>query len=456
MAIATINPTTGETLKTFTPLSDAELENKLALAEAAFAQHRQMSFTDRAEKLLAAGEIFENEKDRLGWLATLEMGKPIHQAQAEAAKCATACRFYAKHAETFLADERLPEAEGRCHVRFEPLGAVLAVMPWNYPFWQVARFIAPALMAGNVGLLKHAASVPQCAIALEELFLRAGFPEGCFQNLAIENTAVSHVIEDERVAAVTLTGSVGAGSAVAALAGKLIKPTVLELGGSDPFLVLPSAPLAETVAQAVKARVQNNGQSCIAAKRFIVHTDIYDAFTHQFVAAFEKLRVGDPALPETDIGPLAQARAVETLEKQVSMGVKAGATILTGGKRIPGPGFFFEPTILADVPTADAFAREELFGPVAMLFRARDLDEAIAIANHSPFGLGASIWTQVEAEQQRGIRELRAGQVFVNGIVASQPALPFGGIKHSGYGRELGVAGIRAFVNAKSVWMPAL
>jgi len=454
MPIATINPTTGETLKTYAPLSDSELESKLALAEKAFAQHRQTSFADRAEKLLAAAEIFESEKDRLAWLMTLEMGKPIHQAQTEAAKCATACRFYAKHGEAFLADERLPEAEGRCHVRFEPLGIVLAVMPWNYPFWQVVRFIAPALMAGNVGLLKHAANVPQCGLALEELFLRAGFPSGCFQNLAIENTTVSRVIESESVAAVTLTGSVGAGSAVAALAGKLIKPAVLELGGSDPFLVLPSAPLAETVAQAVTARVQNNGQSCIAAKRFIVHTDVYDAFTRQFVAAFEKLCVGDPALPETDIGPLAQERAVETLEKQIHTGIQAGAKILTGGKRVPGPGFFFEPTILADIPTGDGFAREELFGPVAMLFRARDLDEAIALANRSPFGLGASIWTQDDAEQQRGIRELQAGQVFVNGIVASQPALPFGGIKQSGYGRELGVAGIRAFVNAKSVWMP--
>jgi len=454
MPIATINPTTGETLKTYAPLSDSELESKLALAEKAFAQHRQTSFADRAEKLLAAAEIFESEKDRLAWLMTLEMGKPIHQAQTEAAKCATACRFYAKHGEAFLADERLPEAEGRCHVRFEPLGIVLAVMPWNYPFWQVVRFIAPALMAGNVGLLKHAANVPQCGLALEELFLRAGFPPGCFQNLAIENTTVSRVIESESVAAVTLTGSVGAGSAVAALAGKLIKPAVLELGGSDPFLVLPSAPLAETVAQAVTARVQNNGQSCIAAKRFIVHTDVYDAFTRQFVAAFEKLCVGDPALPETDIGPLAQERAVETLEKQIHTGIQAGAKILTGGKRVPGPGFFFEPTILADIPTGDGFAREELFGPVAMLFRARDLDEAIALANRSPFGLGASIWTQDDAEQQRGIRELQAGQVFVNGIVASQPALPFGGIKQSGYGRELGVAGIRAFVNAKSVWMP--
>ena len=401
--------------------------------------------------MIAAADILEKEQDRLGRLMTLEMGKPLQQARAEAAKCATACRYYAAHAERLLADEEIPDAEGRCFVRFEPLGAVLAVMPWNFPFWQVVRFAAPALMAGNVGLLKHAGNVPQCGLALEDLFRRAGFAEGCFQNLAIESRTVQRVIEDPRVAAVTLTGSVAAGSAVASVAGKQIKRSVLELGGSDPFVVMPSAPLAATVAQAVEARVQNNGQSCIAAKRFIVHTAIYDEFEKLFVAAFRELRVGDPLLAKTDIGPLAQAQAVESLEKQVQAGVKSGARILTGGKRGPGPGFFFEPTVLAGIPVGSPFSCEELFGPVAMLFRARDLDEAIEIANSTPFGLGASIWTQDEAEQQRGIRELQAGQVFVNGIVASQPALPFGGIKQSGYGRELGAFGIREFVNAKSV-----
>jgi len=401
--------------------------------------------------MLAAAEILGHEQDRLGRLMTLEMGKPLDQAKAEAAKCATACRYYAEHAERLLADEPVPDADGHCFVRYDPLGAVLAVMPWNYPFWQVVRFIAPALMAGNVGLLKHAGNVPQCAMALEELFLRAGFPEGCFQNLAIESKAVQRVIEDRRVAAVTLTGSVGAGSSVASIAGKQIKRTVLELGGSDAFVVMPSAPLEETVKQAVKGRVQNNGQSCIAAKRFIVHTDIYDQFERLFVTAFKALRVGDPMLPETEVGPLAQASAVETLEKQVALGIKCGARILTGGKRRPGPGFYFEPTILADISTDSSFSGEELFGPVALLFRARDLDEAIIIANSTPFGLGSSIWTKEEAEQQRGIRELQAGQVFVNSIVASQPALPFGGIKHSGYGRELGASGIREFMNAKSV-----
>ena len=453
MPIATINPTTGETIRTFASLSESELEAKLALAESAFQRHRLGSFAGRAEKMIAAAEIFEKEQDQLALIMTLEMGKPLAQARAEAVKCATACRYYAAHAERLLADEPIPEADGRCLVRFEPLGPVLTVMPWNFPFWQVVRFVAPALMAGNVGLLKHAGNVPQCGLALEELFLRAGFAEGCFQYLAIESDTVARVIGDSRVAAVTLTGSVAAGSTVAAVAGKHVKRAVLELGGSDPFLVMPSAPLAATVKEAVKARVQNNGQSCIAAKRFIVHTAIYDEFEKRFVAAFRELRMGDPLLPETDIGPLAQAKAVESLEKQVQFALKVGGRILTGGRRGPGPGFFFEPTVIADVPSEGPFAGEEFFGPVALLFRARDMDEALAIANGTPFGLGASIWTQEEAELQRGIRELQAGQVFVNGIVASQPALPFGGIRQSGYGRELGAFGIREFVNAKSVWM---
>jgi len=452
--IATINPANGETVRTFAPLTEPELDAKLARAFAAFTEHRQTSFAERAEKMRAAADIFERDAEMFARLMTLEMGKPMAQARAEAEKCATACRYYADQAEKFLADSPMPDAEGRAYVRYEPLGPVLAIMPWNFPFWQVVRFAAPALMAGNVALLKHAGSVPQCGMALEAVFRRAGFAEGCFQNLLIENEAVARVIEDERVAAVTLTGSVGAGRAVAAAAGRAIKRTVLELGGSDPFVVMPSAPLAATVEQAVKARVQNNGQSCIAAKRFIVHAEIYEKFAAQFVEAFRKLRVGDPMLPETEIGPLAQAKAVTALEEQVRAGVEAGARVLVGGKRRPGPGYYYEPTVLADIPRGGKFAREELFGPVAMLFRARDLDDAIAIANDSPFGLGASIWTQDAAEQERGIRELQAGQVFVNGIVASQPALPFGGIKLSGYGRELGAVGIREFCNAKSVWLP--
>ena len=453
MAIATINPATGETIETFPPLSTTELEGRLVRAATVFQRHRLTSFAERSCKMLRAAAIFESDRERLGHLITLEMGKPLTQAEAEVAKCATACRFYAKHAERLLADEKVPEAEGHCHIRFEPLGAVLAIMPWNFPFWQVVRFIAPALMAGNVGLLKHAGNVPRCGLALEEIFLRAGFEQGCFQYLAISSYLVKRVIEDPRVAAVTLTGSLEAGSAVAAIAGKEIKRTVLELGGSDAFVVMPSAPLEETVKQAVKARVQNNGQSCIAAKRFIVHQAIYAKFEKLFVAAFCELKMGDPLLPHTDIGPLAHAEGVETLDRQVQEAIRAGARTLIGGKRGKGPGFFYEPTILVDLPVDSAIAREEFFGPVALLFSTKNLDAAIALANDTPFGLGASIWTEDEAEQQRGIRELQAGQVFVNSMVSSQPALPFGGIKQSGYGRELGTAGLREFVNAKSVYV---
>ncbi|MCE0482974.1 MAG: aldehyde dehydrogenase family protein [Methylacidiphilales bacterium] len=451
MALATINPATGKTVRTFEPLSSARLEAKLALAEATFHRHRFDGFSLRKKGMLAAAEIFENEQDRLGSLMTLEMGKPIRQARAEAAKCATACRFYAEHAESFLADEPAKIADGRGFIRYDPLGIVLAIMPWNFPFWQAVRFAAPALMAGNIGLLKHAANVPQCGLALEDVFLRAGFPEGSFQYLAIESKTVQRVIEDRRIAAVTLTGSVAAGAAVASIAGREIKRTVLELGGSDPFIVMPSAPLTKTVETAVKARTQNNGQSCIAAKRFLVHASVYDEFEKLFIAAFQKLRVGDPMLPETDMGPLAQAQSVETLEKQIDFACRSGARVLTGGHRIPGPGFYFEPTILADAPIDGPFVEEELFGPVALLFRVRDLDEAIKIANGTPYGLGACIWTQDSAEQECAIRYLQSGQVFVNSMVASQPALPFGGIKHSGYGRELGAVGIREFMNAKSV-----
>ncbi len=451
MAIATINPTTGETLETFPALTSAELNTRLDGATAAFRRYRRTSFAERGEKMVRLADLFEGEQDRLGRLMMLEMGKPLAQARAEAAKCATACRYYAEQAGRMLADEPVPEATGRCHVRFEPLGVVLAIMPWNFPFWQVMRFAAPALMAGNVALLKHSENVPQCARAIEELFCRVGFDEGCFQALLIEKESATALIEDPRIAAVTLTGSVTAGRAVGSAAGKAIKPSVLELGGSDPFIVLPSAPLADTVAQAVQGRVQNNGQSCIAAKRFIVHTAIYDEFERLFVEAFRHLRMGDPLLPETEIGPLALGRFVDTLEHQVQMAVKAGARVLVGGRRGTGPGFFYEPTILTEVPVESAVYGEEFFGPVAMLFRARDFDHALELANHSAYGLGASLWTRDEAEQQRGIAELQAGQVFVNCLVASQPALPFGGIKESGYGRELGSLGIREFVNAKSV-----
>jgi succinate-semialdehyde dehydrogenase/glutarate-semialdehyde dehydrogenase len=451
MPFATINPATGETVRTFEALKPADLDAKIQLAADTFRHYRRTSFAARREKTLRLATLLEGEHERLAELMALEMGKPLAQGRDEPKKCAAGCRYFAEHAERMLADEPVSDADGKCRVRFDPLGVVLAIMPWNFPFWQVIRFAAPALMAGNVALLKHAENVPQCALALEDLFLRAGFDAGCFQNLAVERDDATKLIGDPRIAAVTLTGSVRAGRAVGAAAGQHLKPCVLELGGSDPFLVLPSAPLEETVAQAVKARVQNAGQSCIAAKRFIVHAAIYDDFEKKFTEAFRRLRVGDPLDPQTDVGPLCQAAALETLERQVRAAVKAGARVLIGGERGPKPGFFFQPTILADIPPGSAIAREEFFGPVAMLFRARDLDHALALANDTPFGLGASVWTRDESEQRRAIAELEAGQVFVNGLVASQPALPFGGIRDSGFGRELGTPGIRSFVNAKSV-----
>jgi succinate-semialdehyde dehydrogenase/glutarate-semialdehyde dehydrogenase len=451
MPIATINPANGETVRTFPPLSAEALNAKLDLAVTAAQKHRLSFFPERREKMERLADLFGEEQERLARLIALEMGKPLQQGRDEAAKCATACLYYAERAEQMLADEPVPEATGRCSVRFEPLGVLLAIMPWNYPFWQVIRFAAPALMAGNVGLLKHADNVPQCAQALEDLFVRAGFDAGCFQYLAIETETVAALIEDPRIAAVTLTGSVAAGRAVGSVAGKQIKPSVLELGGSDPFIVMPSVPLADTIRQAVRGRVQNSGQSCIAAKRFLVHTKIYDEFERLLIEAFQNLRVGDPFQPDIQVGPLAAARFVDALDHQVQTAVAAGARILVGGKRGTGPGFFYPPTILTNVPADCPIYREELFGPVALLFRVEDLSAAIRLANDSPYGLGASVWTLDQDEQQRAIAELQVGQVFVNSIVASQPALPFGGSKLSGYGRELGLAGLRAFVNAKSI-----
>ncbi len=453
--IATINPVTGETLRTFPPLSSGALGGKLELAAAAFRSGLASTINERGGRLLQLASLFEADQDRLARLMALEMGKPLQEGLSEALKCAAGCRYYAAHAAAFLAEVPLPDAEGegRAHVRFEPLGPVLAIMPWNFPFWQAIRFAAPALMAGNVGLLKHANNVPQCATALEELFLRAGFPEGAFQNLLIETETVAQVIDDPRVAAVTLTGSLAAGSEVAARAGKAIKRTVLELGGSDPFVVLPSADMISTAQKAVKSRATNGGQSCIAAKRFIVHAAVYDEFEYRLVEGFKRLRVGDPLLPDTEIGPLAHNRAFTNLERQVREAVNAGGKVLTGGRQKGMIGFFYEPTVIAGLSSGAPVAQEEFFGPVALLFKARDLDEAIALANRTPFGLGASVWTRDEAEQRRCIAEIEAGQVFVNEMVASQPALPFGGIKRSGYGRELGAFGIHEFVNAKTVWI---
>jgi succinate-semialdehyde dehydrogenase / glutarate-semialdehyde dehydrogenase len=449
--IASINPVTEETVRTFEPLSNAQISERLDHAVAAFRSHRKTTFAERAAHMRKAAEILDAECRQLGRLMTLEMGKPIGAAVAEAEKCATACRYYAENAERFLANEPVEMEGGKSWVAFQPLGVVLAIMPWNFPFWQVFRFAAPALMAGNVGLLKHASNVPQCALAIEDVFRRAGFVDGSFQTLLIGSEAIEAIIADRRVAAVTLTGSEGAGRSVASVAGKNLKKCVVELGGSDPFVVMPSANLDQAVTTAVSARMVNNGQSCIAAKRFIVHDRIYDAFLDKFVAAVAAVRVGDPMDDKTQLGPLATGQIREDLDKQVSQSVVAGAQILTGGKKLDRKGFFYAPTVLADIPRDAPAADEELFGPVASVFRARDLDDAIRIANGTTFGLGASAWTNDQPERDRFVAEIESGLLFINGMVASDPRLPFGGVKNSGFGRELGEFGIREFVNIKSV-----
>lgn len=447
MPIATINPATGETVRSFDALSENEVAARLDRAARAFQQWRVTPVGDRAAIVGRAGEILEKDKERYGRLMTLEMGKPLKAAVEEAAKCALACRYYAEHASAFVAPEHVDGDE----VHYQPLGAVLAVMPWNFPFWQVIRFAAPALCAGNVGILKHASNVPQCALAIEELFGKAGAPPGVFQTLLIGSDRVEAIIADERIAAVTLTGSEPAGRHVAGTAGRNLKKTVLELGGSDPFIVMETADIAKAAGAAVKARTINNGQSCIAAKRFIVHERVATAFTDRFVEGMRSLRIGDPMLPETDIGPLATRQIADDLEKQVAESVRLGARVLTGGKRVSGAGNYFEPTVLTDVPVNSPAYRDELFGPVAALFCARDLDDAIRIANDTSFGLGAAAWTRDQAETDRFIRDLEAGTVFINGMVASDPRFPFGGVKHSGYGRELGPWGLHEFVNIKTV-----
>jgi len=453
MPIATTNPATGETLRTFQPLTEAELEARLACAAEAYRRHRRTTVADRARRMLRAAEILEQEKERFGRLMVTEMGKPIKAAMDEAVKSAWGCRYYAEHAERFLADEVVETSAAKSWVRYQPIGPVLAVMPWNFPFWQVFRFAAPALMAGNVGLLKHASNVPQCALAIEEIFRRAGFAEGVFQALLIETELVQRVIEDPRVAAVTLTGSTAAGGHVAGAAGKAVKKSVLELGGSDPYVVLPSADLDLAVRTGVKARVINNGQSCIAAKRFIVHQAVADEFERRFVAGMEALVVGDPMDPGVDVGPLATEAQVNTIEAQVRRTVEAGARLLTGGRRLDRPGYYYAPTALTGVTPDSPAYHDEVFGPVAMLFRVPDLDEAIRLANDSPFGLGASAWTRDDRERARLVDELEAGLVFINAMVASDPRLPFGGVKQSGYGRELGPFGMREFLNIKTVWL---
>jgi succinate-semialdehyde dehydrogenase/glutarate-semialdehyde dehydrogenase len=454
MPIATINPATGETLQTFDALTAAEVDEKLQRAADAFERHRRTSLAERTEKMRRAGEILDAEKDRLARLMTTEMGKTLAAARAEGEKCAWVCRHYAEHAARMLAPQTVDVGgSARGEVHFLPLGAVLAVMPWNFPFWQVFRFAAPGLMAGNVGLLKHASNVPQCALAIEDVFRRAGFEEGVFQTLLVGSDAVAGMLDDERVAAATLTGSTPAGQSVAERAGRNLMKTVLELGGSDPFIVMPSADLEAAARTAARARCINNGQSCIAAKRFIVHQDAADEFERRFVAAMEALRVGDPMADGTDVGPLATAAIRDEVDEQVRVSVDAGARVLTGGRRMDGPGFFYPPTILADIPEDAPAYREEVFGPVASLFRVASIDEAIALANDSQFGLGSSVWTRDEGERRRFVTEIEAGMTYVNAMVASDPRLPFGGVKQSGYGRELGVFGIHEFVNIKSVWI---
>ena len=453
MTIATINPATGQTVRTFTPLSDPELEARIQCAADTFRRYRRTPLVERLRMLRRAAEILESGKEDFGRLMATEMGKTLKAAVEEAAKCAWGCRYYVENAEPFLADEVVETNATRSYITYQPIGPILAIMPWNFPFWQVFRFAAPALAAGNVGLLKHASNVPQCALAIEDIFRRAGFAEGCFQTLLIETERVRKVIDDPRVVAVTLTGSTGAGSQVASAAGKQVKRTVLELGGSDPFVVMPSADLETAARTAVRARVINNGQSCIAAKRFIVAESIYPEFERRLVAGIQSLVVGDPLDPATDVGPLANEAQVKTLTGQVQRSVSAGARLLTGGHPLDRPGYYFAPGVLTSIAPESPAYREEVFGPVALLFRARDIDDAIRIANDSPFGLGASAWTNDARERSRFITELEAGMVFINGMVASDPRLPFGGVKQSGYGRELGVYGLREFVNIKTVWM---
>ncbi|HEY6765216.1 MAG TPA: NAD-dependent succinate-semialdehyde dehydrogenase [Candidatus Sulfotelmatobacter sp.] len=453
MPIATINPANGELIKTFQPLSADEIERKLHLAISTFQAERKTSFAERARRMIKAAEILDRDKEKFGHLMTLEMGKPYKAAVAEAAKCITACRYYAENAEKFLADEVIETGARKSFVRYLPIGPVLAVMPWNFPFWQVIRFAAPALMAGNVGLLKHASNVPQCALAIESLFLEAGFPAGAFQTLLIGSKQVDALLNDPRVVAATLTGSEQAGVEVGVGAAKRIKKVVLELGGSDPFIVMPSADLDAAVATAVEARIINNGQSCIAAKRFIVAEPIAAEFERKFVARMENLRIGDPFDEKTELGPLATADAVTSLDADVQKSVKAGAKLLTGGHALKLPGNFYAPTVLTNIPRDSPAYGEEFFGPVASIFRVKDQDEAIRIANDVRFGLGASAWTNDDAERERFINELDAGMVFINKMVASDTRIPFGGVKNSGHGRELGAPGIREFMNAKTVWI---
>jgi succinate-semialdehyde dehydrogenase/glutarate-semialdehyde dehydrogenase len=453
MPIASINPATGEKLKEFSAFDGAEIEKRLTRAEQAFRKYRRSTFTERSEFLHAMAELLFEEKKKFAEIITLEMGKLFRDSVAEIEKCARGCQFYAENGERFLEDEVAQTDAAQSYIQYQPLGPVLAIMPWNFPFWQVFRFAAPALMAGNVGLLKHASNVPQCALAIEEIFCRAGFDDGVFQTLLIEPDEVEKVIVDPRVKAVTLTGSERAGSAVASTAAREIKKSVLELGGSDAFIVMPSADFESALSTAVKARTINTGQSCIAAKRFMIADQIYDEFLDQFVARMRALKMGDPMDETTEIGPLATEQILQGMHNQVQKSIASGAKLLTGGNRIHGPGFFYEPTVLVDVPKESPAYREEVFGPVAAIFRVQNAPDAIALANDTTFGLGSSAWTNDPEEQKLFTSELETGMVFINAMVASDPRLPFGGVKRSGFGRELGAAGIREFTNTKTIWI---
>jgi succinate-semialdehyde dehydrogenase/glutarate-semialdehyde dehydrogenase len=456
MAIATINPATGQTVDTFTAFDSAEIDARIARAAETFTEYRRTTFEQRAGWMRAAADKVDEAADEIGKLMTLEMGKPVKQAAAEAAKCATAMRFYADNAEKFLADQAVDAKSVKAsdaYVRWQPLGPVLAIMPWNFPFWQVVRFAAPALMAGNVALLKHASNVPKTALRLQDVFLDAGFPPDAFQTLLIGSDAIEQVLTDPRVVAVTLTGSEAAGRSVAEIAGREVKKSVLELGGSDPFIVMPSADLSQAAEVATTARCQNNGQSCIAAKRFIVHADAMAEFQDMFVKNMSALRVGDPFDENTDVGPLATEQGRSDVEELVADAVAKGATVLCGGERPEGDGWFYPPTVITGITPQMRMYHEEVFGPVAQLYSVPGIDEAIQLANDTSFGLGSNAWTTEPGEQDRFIDELDAGQVFINGMTTSYPALAFGGVKNSGYGRELADLGIREFCNAKTVWI---
>ncbi|WP_329124117.1 NADP-dependent succinic semialdehyde dehydrogenase [Streptomyces sp. NBC_01353] len=463
MGIATVNPATGETLRTYDAHGHDEVERRIAAAHETFRQYRTTSFAERARLLRRAADLLDEDTEDIAHTMTTEMGKPIIAARAEAAKCAKAMRWYADHAEALLADEQPAPADvhdsgaDTARVHYRPLGPILAVMPWNFPLWQVVRFAAPALMAGNTGLLKHASNVPRTALYLGDLFRRAGFPEGCFQTLLIGSSAVEAVLRDSRIVAATLTGSEPAGRSVAAIAGDEVKKTVLELGGSDPYIVMPSADLPRAVKTAVTARVQNNGQSCIAAKRFIIHNDVYDDFAERFTAAMNALTVGDPLDESTDIGPLATEQGRSDVEELVDDAVQKGATVLCGGARPENRsrGWFYKATVLTGITPQMRIHQEEAFGPVATLYPVSDIEEAVAVANDSPFGLSSNVWTRNDEDIAFFVRDLEAGGVFVNGMTASHPALPFGGVKRSGYGRELSGHGIREFCNATTVWQRA-